>query len=170
MSYTLIGCGDFYNQKREKTWCPWTQTEVDSYDFHIVKDADAKADFTHLRDLGDFLVETLCSPEVSENATLNVVSDHISYNEIAALLVKHSGKPVEKRIISEEDMHGYVANPSMIPNILSAESSFPADFWLQVKGIQGQGRFWRPRGQVHNDLFGDFKSRPFERYFQGQFS
>lgn len=170
MSYTLIGCGDFYNQEREKTWCPWSQTGVDRYDFHIVKDADAKVDFTHLRDLGDFLVETLCSPKVSENATLNVVSDHISHNEIAALLVKHSGKPVEKHIISEKDMHDYVANPSMIPKDLSAGSIFPAEFWLLVKGIQGQGRFWRPRGQVHNYLFPDFKTRPFEGYFQAQFS
>ncbi|KAJ6163845.1 hypothetical protein N7497_003824 [Penicillium chrysogenum] len=123
MTYTLIGCGDFYDQEREKVWCPWTQTNVEKYTLHIVNRPDAEADFTNLRDFGNFVVETLCAPETSENATLNVVSDHISYNEIAALLGKYFQRPVERKVISENEMHNFVANPSTIPQELSVESA-----------------------------------------------
>ena len=51
MSYTVIGCGDFYDQDRETTWCPWTQEDVDKYVIHGIGDFDAKADYTLIGDL-----------------------------------------------------------------------------------------------------------------------
>ncbi|RAL11516.1 NAD(P)-binding protein [Aspergillus homomorphus CBS 101889] len=170
MSYTLIGCGDFYDQDREPTWCPWTQTDVDKYTLRIVGDANARCDFTNRHDLAAYLVESCCHPERSENATLNFVSDHISYNEIASLLEKYAKRPVEKVFISEEDMHAYIADPSSAPAALREGSPFPLDFWMMVKGAQGQGRFWRPPGQVHNNLFPDVEVTPFEAYFQRRFA
>ncbi|KAJ0357838.1 hypothetical protein COL922a_014641, partial [Colletotrichum nupharicola] len=71
MTYTLIGCGDFYNQPREETWCPWAKPDRAEYTIHIVGNADAKVDFTHIDDLAAFLVETIAHPEISENRTLN---------------------------------------------------------------------------------------------------
>ena len=169
MTYTLIGCGDFYNQDREKTWCPWTQTDVDSYTLHIIGDPDAKIDYTHLDDFAAYLVASLCEPEKSENAILNFPSDHISHNEIAALLEKYSRKPVKRELISLDDMHAVVADPSQAPKQLQGVSSFPVDFWYLVKGTQGQGRFYRPKGQNHNHLFPEVEKTTFEKYFQRRF-
>lgn len=169
MTYTLIGCGDFYNQDREKLWCPWTQTDVDSYTLHFVGDADSKADFSHLDDFANYLVASICEPEKSANATLNFVSDHISHNEIAALLEKYSGKPVKKKVTSQDYMRAIVADPSAAPRDLREGSVFPVDFWFLVKGIQGEGRFWRPKGQVHNHLFPEVQVTTFEKYLQQQF-
>ncbi|KAJ9194572.1 hypothetical protein DTO164E3_7239 [Paecilomyces variotii] len=170
MSYTLIGCGDFYNQDREPVWCPWTQTNVDSYTFHIIGDPNAKADFTHLDDFADYLVATLLEPEKSENATLNFPSDFISHEEIARLLEKYSGKPVKRDVISLEEMHRVIADPKQAPKELQSGSPFPVDFWFLVKGQQGQGNFFRPRGQTHNHLFPSVRKTTFEKYFQKKFA
>ncbi|GKZ98273.1 hypothetical protein AnigIFM59636_002680 [Aspergillus niger] len=170
MSYTLIGCGDFYDQDREKAWCPWTQRDVEKYTLYIVGDPNAKIDFTNLHDFAAYLVETCCNPAASENAVLNFVSDHITHNEIATILEKYSKRPVEKIFISEKDMHGYIANPSSAPVALREGSPFPLDFWMTVKGAQGQGRFWRPRGQVHNWMFPDVEATSLEMYLQRRFA
>jgi len=169
MTYTLIGCGDFYNQDREKIWCPWTQLDVPSYTFHIIGSPDAKADYTHLDDFGRYLVATLCEPQKSANASLNFVSDTISQNQIATLLEKYSGKPVKKNVIPLEEMHKVVAEPSAAPEELKGGSAFPVDFWYVVKGTQGEGRFFRPRGQNHNELFPEVQRTGFEQYFQERF-
>ncbi|KAL4923160.1 uncharacterized protein BDV17DRAFT_296623 [Aspergillus undulatus] len=169
MTYTLIGCGDFYNQDREATWCPWTQRDAPSYTLHIVGNADAKADFTHIDDLATFLVKTIENPAVSENANLNVVSDHISYNELAALLEKYSGKKVEKVVYPLDAMHRAWKDPEDIPEAVKGKSAFPDDFWMLVKGMQGQNRFWRPPGEVHNGLFPELEVTTFEKYFRQQF-
>lgn len=153
MSYTMIGCGDFYDQDRENVWCPWTQKDVPEYNFHVIGDPDAKADYTNIGDFGQYLVACLCEPSKSENASLNFPSDHISHSEIAKLLEKYSGKPVKLDIIGEDKMHEVVADPEKAPKELQNKSSFPVDFWFLVKGTQGSGRFWRPRGQNHNQLF-----------------
>ena len=104
MSYTMIGCGDFYNQEREKVWCPWTQTDVKEYTLHAVISADAKADCTHLDDFAAFLVATLAEPTKSRNAHLNFVSDTVSTSQIATLLSRHSGKKAHVEVLSEEEM------------------------------------------------------------------
>jgi len=170
MTYTLIGCGDFYNQDREKVWCPWTQTDVDSYTFHVIGDLDAKADYSHLDDFAAYLVASLCEPEKPANAILNFPSDHISLNEIAALLEKYSGKPVQRKIIPHEDMHRVVADPSQAPAEFQGASVFPVDFWFLVKGIQGEGRFYRPRCQNHNHLFPEVQRTTFEQHLKQKFA
>ncbi|KAL4901037.1 hypothetical protein BDW74DRAFT_187894 [Aspergillus multicolor] len=170
MTYTLIGCGDFYNQDREPVWCPWTQRDVPSYTLHILGDADAKVDFTHIDNLAAFLVAAIDNPGVSENKSLNIVSDRLSYNELAALLEKYSKKEVEKVVYPIEAMHRAWKDPHDIPEEVKGKSAFPDDFWMLVKGMQGSGRFWRPPGQVHNDLFPDLKVMTFERYFQSRFA
>ncbi|KAH0071389.1 NAD(P)-binding protein, partial [Aureobasidium melanogenum] len=157
MSYTMIGCGDFYNQDREKVWCPWTQKDVDEYTLHVIGDPNAKADYTHIADFGHYVAACLSSPSVSENAHLNFPSDHISHSEIADLLQKHSGKKVNLDIMGEDKMHEVVADPESAPKHLQNKSSFPVDFWFLVKGMQGSGRFWRPRGMNHNHLFPEIK-------------
>jgi len=169
MSYTVIGCGDYYNQDREKVWCPWTQTDVEEYNIHIIGSADAKADFTHLDDFAAYLVASLCEPEKSHNAHLNFPSDTISHAEIASLLGRYSGKPVHKEVYGLEDMHKIIADPKQAPKELSEGSAFPVDFWFLVKGCQGQDRFrWAP-GQRHNHLFPEVEVTTFEKYFQKKF-
>jgi len=168
MSYTMIGCGDFYNQPREPVWCPWSQKDVESYTFHILGSADAKADFTHTHDFARYLVASLCAPDVSHNAELNFTSEHISHTEIAALLEKHSGKKVEMLKISDDDKWAVVEDPKKAPKE-QTESAFPVDFWYLVKGTQGDGAFWRPPGQVHNHLFPDVQVTTFDMYFKEMF-
>lgn len=157
ISYTMIGCGDFYNQDREKVWCPWTQKDVDDYTLHVIGDPDAKADYTHIDDFGKYVTACLCEPEKSENQHLNFPSDHISHTEIKQLLEKYSGKTARLNIMGEEKMHEVVADPESAPKELQDQSSFPVDFWFLVKGMQGSGRFWRPRGMNHNHLFPEIK-------------
>lgn len=169
MSYTMIGCGDFYNQDRETTWCPWTQTDVSEYTIHYLGDENAKADFTHLDDFAHYLVATIEEPQKSENASLNFPSDTISHKEIAQLLEKYSGKKVHVKKISEEDRHAVIADPSKAPKELGEGSAFPTDFWFNVKGAQGEGRFYRAKGETHNDLFPQVERTTFEKYFQKRF-
>ncbi|KAK4550653.1 hypothetical protein LTR36_000232 [Oleoguttula mirabilis] len=170
MSYTVIGCGDFYNQDREKIWCPWTQRDPDGgeYTLHVVGSPDAKADYTHIDDFASFLVATLREPAKSENAHLNYVSDTISNKEIAALLEKYTGKKAKFKTYSDDDQHSIVKQPDTAPKELQEGSAFPVDFWFLVKGAQGQGRFRRPKGEVHNHLFPDVKPTTFDDYLQKQ--
>ncbi|KAG9550289.1 NAD(P)-binding protein, partial [Aureobasidium melanogenum] len=169
MSYTMIGCGDFYNQDREKVWCPWTQKDVDEYTLHVIGDPNAKADYTHISDFGHYVAACLSSPSVSENAHLNFPSDHISHREIADLLQEHSGKKVNLDIMGEDKMHEVLADPDSAPKHLQNKSSFPVDFWFLVKGMQGSERFWRPRGMNHNHMFPEIKPTTFEAYFKERF-
>lgn len=168
MNYTLIGCGDLYNQDREKTWCPWTQRDLPSYALHILGDADAPIDFTHIDDLASFLTATIGNPNVSKNRTLNFVSDRITYNELVSLWKKKSGKEVKKVVYPIEAMHRAWRNPDDIPEEVRGKSAFPDDFWMLVKGMQGLGRFWRPLGEVHNDSF-PVEVTTFEKYFDSLF-
>ncbi|RAH85474.1 hypothetical protein BO86DRAFT_416339 [Aspergillus japonicus CBS 114.51] len=123
------------------------------YPLHILGDADAQVDFTHIDDLATFLVATVQHPAISANRTLNFVSDRISYNEIAALLERFSGRTVEKTVWPLEVMHR-----------VKGKSVFPDEFWILVRGMQGAGRFVRPPGEVHNALFPGVEVRTFERY------
>lgn len=183
MSYTLIGCGDYYNQDREPIWCPWTQSpnsvKNDTYIIHAIGDPDAKADFTHLADFARFLVATLCRPDKSENRRLNVVSDSISHNEIANLLEKYTGKKVDLQKYSFEDQKKILDDPKSAPKGLrdksteegEGQSSFPVEFWFLVKGMQGAGRFRWPVGLRHEQEFGlDASSmRTFDRYLRERY-
>ncbi|KAI1622044.1 hypothetical protein EDD37DRAFT_667877 [Exophiala viscosa] len=150
MSYTLIGCGDFYNQDR---------------------DPNARADFTHLSDFAEYLVATICEPEKSHNAHLNFVSDTVSHTRIAELLRTYSGKPVHVEVLPESEMHIVLARPDAAPENLRGKdvSAFPVDFWFLVKGAQGQDRFRWPLGQRANDLFPYVKKTTFETYFRQRF-
>ncbi|KAL4803337.1 hypothetical protein BDV18DRAFT_162902 [Aspergillus unguis] len=169
MTYTLIGCGDFYDQDREPIWCPWTQRDAPSYDVHILGSADYPIDFTNIGDLGAFLAATISNPKASENKTLNFVSDRISYNDLVALWEKKSGKKVNKVFYPIETMDRAWKNPEDIPPAVKSKSPFPDDFWMIVKGMQGLGRFWRPPGEVHNDVFPEVKVTTFEQYFDNLF-
>lgn len=172
MSFTMIGCGDFYNQSREKVWCPWTQppdSVGDEYVLHVIGDPDAEADYTHLDDFANFLVATLLEPAKSKDQYLNVVSDTISHRRIAELLENFSGKKVRLDVKGEEAMHEVWEDPARAPKELT-ESAFPVDFWYLVKGTQGKGLFVRPKSQIHNDVFPDVKVTPFEGYFKQRFA
>jgi nucleoside-diphosphate-sugar epimerase len=171
LEYTLVGCGDFYNQDREVVWCPWMATDPPGGEYVIryVGDKDAKVDFTNLDDLAEYLVASLERPETSANRTLSFPSDTISHAEIARLLEKYSGKKVRLEHISEELMHEIIANPDKAPKELAEGSAFPVDFWMMVKGTQGQDRFRRPKTECHNDLFPNVHRTTFERFFEERY-
>ncbi|KAL4792932.1 hypothetical protein BDV19DRAFT_400293 [Aspergillus venezuelensis] len=117
MTYTLIGCGDFYNQDRESTWCPWTQVDID---------------FTHIDDLVSFVVKTVQNPVVAEYRSLNVVTDRISYDETADLLEGYSGKKIEKGVYLVDAMERAWNNPRDVPDEVKGKSAFPDDFPMLV--------------------------------------
>ena len=170
MSFTIIGCGDFYNQDREPVWCPWTQRpgDVSEYVLHAIGDPDAEADFTHLYDFARFLVATVCEPEKSRDQYLNFVSDTISHRKIADLMEQYTGKSVRLENISFEKMHKVIGDESQAPESLRKHSAFPVDFWFLVKGTQGQGRFVRPKSQIHNELFPRIKVTTFQDYLKAR--
>ncbi|RKU40576.1 hypothetical protein DL546_002022 [Coniochaeta pulveracea] len=171
MEYTMIGCGDFYNQDREKVWCPWMQTDPPNGEFVIthVGDEHARADFTNLDDFAAYLVATLDKPETSANKKLNFPSDTISHAQIAELLEKYSGKKVRLKEISEEQMHKIIADPKTAPKEIAEGSAFPVEFWMMVKGTQGQDRFRRPKSECHNDLYPEVEKTTLERFFQRRY-
>lgn len=169
MSYTVIGCGDFYDQDREPTWCPWTQEDVEEYVIHGIGDLSSKADYTLIGDLAAYLVASLAEPDKSRNRHLNFKSDTISLDAIADMLEKYSDKPVRKEAMPTESMHAVIADPVAAPADLQNASPFPVDFWYLVKGLQGQGRFRRPDAEYHHSLFPGVRPTPFEDYFKGKF-
>lgn len=170
MSFTVIGCGEFYNRNREKVWCPWTQfpKSIDHYTIHVIGNPDAEADYTHLEDFANFLVATLLEPAKSENQFLNIVSDTISHSQIAKLLVHYTGKEVKMDILGEEKMHEIWDDPRKAPDE-HAKSAFPVDFWYLVKSTQGKGEFIRPKSQIHNELFPHLTYTTFDQYFSNRF-
>lgn len=174
MSYTLIGCGDFYNQPREKLWCPWAQPDLDEYRLPIVGNPDARINFTHIDDFAAFLVQTLLHPQLSENKTLNFVSDTRSYTQIAELLERYSKKKVVKHVMPLEVVHRVIADPANVPEELgygpsSGKSANPVDFWFLVRSVQGEGRFVRPPGEISNGLFPTVRVTKFEDYLRDIF-
>ncbi|OJD31683.1 nad-binding protein [Diplodia corticola] len=168
MTYTIIGCGDFYDRDREPIWCPWTQPDLPEYTIHVIGDPQARADFTHMDDFAEYLAATLVEPAKSENQVLNFVSTTVSYMEIADALRNSTGKTVKIDYYPATTMHDVVADPTKAPPELG-ESALPIDFWFVVKGLQGQGRFRRPRGQINNHLFPHVKPTTFDTYFQQKF-
>lgn len=175
MTYTLIGCGELYNQDREPVWCPWTRTDVPIFEFPVVGGIKHAVDFTHTDDLAAFVVETLCSERsgLANNAMLNFVSDRISYDTIARLLERYARKPVRFVHFPEEEWHRMMENPAVVPEwhkTWLSRTAFPLDFRLLVRGIQGQGRFTYAPGQVHNHLFPDVKVTTFEKYLSQKFA
>jgi hypothetical protein len=169
MEYTMIGCGDFYNQDREKVWCPWMQTDPPNGEFVIthVGDKNARADFTNLYDFAAYLVATLDKPETSANKSLNFPSDTISHAQIAQLLEKYSGKKVRlNEWDSEEELHKIIADQNTAPKEIAEGSAFPVEFWMMVKGTQGQDRFRRPKSECHNDLYPKVERTTFEKFSQ----
>lgn len=122
-----------YNQDREVLWRPQAYSGLPSYTIHILSNLDVKADFAHIDDLAGFLVKTIDPPEVSENKELNFISDHISSNEIAALLEKYSHREVEKSIMPLEAMRRVWKNKEEVPEDLKRKSAFPDDFWILAR-------------------------------------
>ncbi|PYI01156.1 NAD(P)-binding protein [Aspergillus sclerotiicarbonarius CBS 121057] len=176
ITYTLIGCGDIYNQSREETWCPWTNPSptLPSYTVYMIGNPDAKVDFTLTDDLAAFIVETVRYPELSENKELNVVSDRLSYNEIAGLLERVSGREVKRVVFPGGLVDEVLRDGGNVPREVKGEGEggrFGDDFWILVRGIQGQGRFVRPVGMVHNGVFGgiEVRGRKVEGYLEELF-
>ncbi|KAI6800074.1 NAD(P)-binding protein [Hortaea werneckii] len=168
MSYTVIGCGDFYDKENEPMWCPWTQEfpERNVYTLHVVGSPQTKAQYTHTDDFARFLVATLCEPEKSENATLNFVSDEVSHGQIAQMLEKFTGRETKIEMHSESDVHNIVKDPSRAPEKLRENSALPVDFCFIVKAAQSQSRFRRPKGEIHNHLFPNVKPTTLEQYLR----
>lgn len=173
MTYTLVGCGDFYNQPREKTWCPWAQSSVESYTLPILGNPDALMHLTHIDDLASFIVQTLLHPELSQNKRLNFVSDTISYSRIAELLEKYSRKRVIKDIMPLEVVHRVMIDPANVPSQLGygtgrGKSAVPVDFWFLIRAMQGEGRYLRAPGEMSNELFPEARITRFEDYLRDE--
>ncbi|KAF1943871.1 hypothetical protein EJ02DRAFT_443008 [Clathrospora elynae] len=150
-SFTMVSCGDFYNQEREKIWCPWTQSPS-SYTIHVIGDPDVEAEYAHLDDFANFLVATLLGPLRSENQYLNV----------------YTGKKVGLDVQGVDALHEVWVNLKKAPKDYT-ERSFSVDFWYLVKGTQGKGEFVRPKSQIHNALFPDVTITPFKGYLKQSF-
>ncbi|BGO98365.1 NmrA domain-containing protein [Rhodotorula toruloides] len=164
MTYTIVGTGDFYDQPRETYWCAHANPDIpEEYVMPVIGDPDAKADFTKITDMAQYVAALLSRPSTSANATLNFVSDTLSQREMADLLHSASGKPVDLDFVSEEQAHEYIANPDSAPE-RAKQSAFAADFWYIVKLTQGMGLFRRHPSEVHNDLYPEVHATLFSEY------
>lgn len=173
MTYTVIGCAELFDVQDELILCPWLEKDQaitnDGYEVQCVGDPDAKMDYSSCEDVAKYLVASINHPERSENKILGFRSDYISYNEITRLLRHYSRKPARINPTSVDQAKRILENPSSAPEKLQKGSTFPVDFWILLRYVQGQGRFWRPPGQLHNDLFPEVIPTSVERYFQSLF-
>ncbi|KAF9887312.1 hypothetical protein FE257_010307 [Aspergillus nanangensis] len=174
MSYTCIGCGEFYDADQEPLFCPWFEKDesvtANGYTIQCVGDPAAKMDYSSLRDVANFLVATLRHPELSENKVLGFRNDYISFSEVADLLQKHSGKPVKIQTTPFNNVRGILDDPSLAPKEWWGDSTFSLDFFMILRLVQGQGVCWRPPGFLHNDLFPEVKTGNVDEYFKGLFA
>ncbi|KOC14578.1 hypothetical protein AFLA70_680g000300 [Aspergillus flavus AF70] len=76
------------------------------------------------------LAWTWCLDSDTPNASID---DHISSNEIAALLEKYSHREVEKSIMPLEAMRRVWKNKEEVPEDLKRKSAFPDDFWILAR-------------------------------------
>lgn len=173
MSYTVIGCGEFWDCPDEPLLCPWLETDKeitkDGYSVQCVGDPEAKMDYSSRTDIAKYYVATLSYPERSENKILGFRSDHISYTEIASLLAEYSGKPASTNVTSLDEMCKIIKDPSLAPKELQRGSTFPISFLMLLRYVQGQGVFWRPPGLLHNDLFPEVQPVLMREYFKKLF-
>jgi nucleoside-diphosphate-sugar epimerase len=134
MTYTVIGCGEFWDCPDEPLLCPWLETDKeivkDGYSILSVGNPDAKMDYSTRTDVAKFYVASLRHPDRCENKTLGCRSDHISYTEIASLLAEYSGKPVRTNVISLDDMSIFMKDASLAPKELQRGSTFPLSFLM----------------------------------------
>lgn len=174
MTYTSVGCTECYDAIDEPLFCPWLEKDEafikDGYCIQCVGDADAKMDYCSRIDMANFVVATLLHPERSENKILGFRSDHISFNEVARLLQKHSGKPAKTNVISIPQMQTYLKDPVSVPKELERISTFPLDFFFTLRYLEGQGVFYRPPGMLNNELFPEVKTVSVDEYFERIFS
>ncbi|KPV72355.1 uncharacterized protein RHOBADRAFT_55834 [Rhodotorula graminis WP1] len=164
MTFTIIGCGDLYDQPTETYWTGWAAEQVpERYVFPIVGDPDSKYEVTKISDLAQFVVAALASPSLSRDAFLNLVSDVVSQQQIADLVASCSGRPVEPDYVSEEQAHAYIERPETIPE-RARQSRFDPAFWYIVRLQQGTNKFRRHPSLVHNDLFPQVKLTRMDEY------
>ncbi|CAI7630615.1 unnamed protein product [Penicillium glandicola] len=173
MTYTVIGCAELYDVHDEPILCPWLEKDEaitkSEYQVQCVGNPDAKMDYSSCADVAKYLVASIQYPERSENKILGFRSDFISYTEIALLLEKHSGKKARTNVTSIEQVKEILKDPSTAPAEFQRGSTFPVDFWILLRYVQGKGTFWRPPGLLHNDLFPEITPTSVEEYFKTLF-
>ncbi|KAJ5287060.1 hypothetical protein N7478_002746 [Penicillium angulare] len=165
MSYTVIGCGEFYDAAEKPLMCPWLGKDK-STNKVVVGNPDAKTGISSRVDVAKFVVATLRHPEISENRILGFHSDHISHREMAHILENNIGKPVKLNMISMQEMQDILKNPPSAPQEGQHGNTFPGNFLMTVRYLQGHGMFWRPSGMLHNDLFPEVKTVCFNEYMK----
>lgn len=188
MTYTVVECGDFYNQESpdvrlacrlvltslqqpaELFWFPWMNPNQDSFDVPVIGNADALIDWCHTADLAQYVCSALARPALTANRALNVPSATCSHNDVVGALRTHCARPVNVVHIPVEDAHRFVKEPAAAPRKLHENTRFPVDFWFVVKSVQAEGRARRLRAELHNGLFPEVKPTSFEQFFAHHFS
>jgi hypothetical protein len=165
ITYTLIGAGDFHEQAREEFWRPWMQDRP-SYTLPIVDDPDVPVDWSCIADNGRYVAAVLAAPDRTANRFPNFPSWTAPQAAFADVLRAHApGRSVEIRHFSLDEARRCVKNPESAPKEVQ-DSPFPADFWFNVKMIQGEGRGRRPRTEAHNNMFPEVKPTTFEDFLK----
>lgn len=141
--------------------------------------------------MAQYIAALLARPSSSKDSHLNFVSDVVSQQEIADMLKEVTGKEVKPDYVTEEQAHGYIANPETIPE-RAKQSRFAADFWYIVRLQQGAfllpfllfsafrltllsitsllwagtNKFRRHPSLIHNNRFPEIKTTPLRQYLQ----
>ncbi|KZT64925.1 NAD(P)-binding protein [Daedalea quercina L-15889] len=171
IEYTFIGSGDIWDMVTEPFWCPWTQ-DRDAYEVAVIDTGDAPIDWSHRADIARYVAASLAKPELSANAELNLPSATISQNEMVALFRKYTapkGRSVSVRKFSLDDVHRFIADQSLAPPEITANTLIPVDFYLIVKCNEALGQFRRNQWECHWQLFPEVKRTTFEDYMKERF-
>lgn len=170
MSYTVIGCGEMFDVGEEPMLCPWLKADADEYVIHTVGNEHAKVDFCSRHDVASFLVSSICLPRLSENRVLGLRGHNTSWAEIATSLRRYTSKPVDINNIPVDLAIDWIKHPARVPSTLQNGSSFPPDFWLLLRYVEGQGGISRSSGQFHDETFLRNGATHINGYFKELFS
>ncbi|KAK9709559.1 hypothetical protein K7432_008947 [Basidiobolus ranarum] len=152
LEYTVIHNGYFIDFAPQP-WAPFFQGQnPDNVKFSIPGDGEAKVEWTTVVDTARFLVASLTDP-ISKNGTLNFRGDFKSFNEVANLFEKYSGKKVEREYLPVNELKKLIFNPPQ-PGL---------DFVFFLYAAIAEGQFQFP--EIANNKFPQIKPANFDTVF-----
>ncbi|KAK9708346.1 hypothetical protein K7432_009694 [Basidiobolus ranarum] len=153
LEYTVIHNGYFIDFAPQP-WAPFLQGQnPDNVKFSIPGDGEAKLEWSTVVDTAKFLVASLADP-ISRNAELKFRGDFKSFNEVADLFEKYSGKKVEREYQPVDELKKLIFNPPQ-PGL---------DFLFYIYAAIAEGQF--QFSSVANDKFPEIKPETFDTVFR----
>ena len=109
MEWTFIQTGAFY----ETTFQPWNGFDLANLKVTLVGDGNTTNSLSSISDFTQILPDVLSNPK-SKNATINLVGEHITYNQVIDLYEKKLGKTIQRiHVAPDTVLEKIKANPTL---------------------------------------------------------